>query len=457
MNQIIRLFIRRPVMAVAVSLFFLIAGLAVYPHMPVRQFPRIGDLFLSVTTLYPGAAPQVLEQYQPPLPGDRSEDQIIADLQPQFKKITGMRAFAINRPPMLNIMGVTEPVNFVLQTAGTDEQLDAAMTHLLGRVRQHPGFVGAHADLAFDKPGVSATIDRDLAHSLGISAKTIVDTLNMLLGEPIIGWFAHGGWGYPVVPRVLPPFHDAPRNLDFYQVRARNGKLIPLSAIVTYRIRAESQTRNQFQQMKSATLTANLAKGFSLGQALAFLNHVADTELPETIQHNYCGASREFVRAGRRMALIFIFCLAVIYLMLAAQFASFSDPLIIMLSVPLSVFGALLTMRWFDASLNIYTQIGLVMLIGLITKHGILIVNFANARMQAGQSAQQAAREAARVRLRPVLMTTCAMVFGALSLLLATGGGHESLNQIGAVIIGGLSFGTVLTLFVVPVVYAFGR
>ena len=391
----------------------------------------------------------------PPQKGDRTEEEIMREIQPQFAKITGIRAFVINRPPLLDIMGVSAPVNFVLKSSGSEEDLDRAMQILMERARAHHGFVGVQTDLKVDKPGVFVTIDRDKAYAMGVSVQDIALTLNMLMGQPIIGWFSYKGWGYPVVPQLEEVFRENPEKFQHLKVRAKNGRLVPLSSLVDFEIQAEPQTRNQFQRMKSATLSSHLAHGFTLGEALEFLDGVVEKELPKSIIPDYSGASREFVRSGHRMAILFVFCLGAIYLMLAAQFNSFTDPLVIMVSVPLSVFGALVAMKIVGATLNIYTEIGLVMLIGLISKHGILIVNFANASVADGKSPREAVIHAARVRLRPVLMTTCAMVFGAFPLVLARGGGHESLNQIGAVIIGGLSFGTLLTLFVVPVFFTF--
>ena len=388
-----------------------------------------------------------------PLEGDRTEAEILADLEPQFAAFPGLEAFVMNRPPLLDIMGVTSPVNFVLTTDKSYIHLNEAMAHLLDRAKKNPGFVGIRTDLNLDKPGLRISIDRDKASSLGISVGRIAKSLNILMGQPIIGWFSVNGWGYPVIPQVSDAFRQTPQALQNMKIRTADGDLVELGALVDVTTRVQPQSLSQFQQMRSATLTANLAPGYTLGQALGFLKGVATGELSDDIHFDTVGASREFIRSGRLMTLVFLACLVAVYLMLASQFNSLLDPLIIMISVPLSVTGALAAMKLSHGTLNIYTEVGLVMLIGLISKHGILIVSFANSLLLQGHSARESILEASKTRFRPILMTTCAMVFGAVPLVLARGGGHESINQIGVVIIGGLCFGTLLTLFVVPLIY----
>jgi multidrug efflux pump len=238
-------------------------------------------------------------------------------------------------------------------------------------------------------------------------------------------------------------------------VRGRDNEVIPLSNLITIKETVAPKELNHFNQLRAATITAQLAPGYSLSDGLAFLEEAADEVLPGTAQIEYAGESREFREASASLYLTFLLALAFIYLVLAAQFESFSDPFIIMLTVPLSVTGALLALWWSGGTLNIYSQVGLVTLIGLITTHGILIVEFANQLRAQGRSMRDAVIESSAMRLRPILMTTGAMVLGAVPLAIATGAGAESRQDIGWVIVGGLLVGTLFTLFVIPVVYTY--
>jgi multidrug efflux pump len=238
-------------------------------------------------------------------------------------------------------------------------------------------------------------------------------------------------------------------------VRGKDGSMIPLSNLITIKETVAPKELNHFNQLRAATITAQLAPGYSLSDALTFLQQAAKEALPATAYIEYAGESREFREASANMYLIFLLALAFIYLVLAAQFESFTDPFIIMLTVPLSITGALLALWWSGGTLNIYSQVGLVTLIGLITKHGILIVEFANQLRAKGQAMGDAVIESATLRLRPILMTTGAMVLGAVPLAIATGAGAESRQDIGWVIVGGLLVGTFFTLFVIPVVYTY--
>jgi multidrug efflux pump len=246
----------------------------------------------------------------------------------------------------------------------------------------------------------------------------------------------------------------SPETLNTIYLRAPGGEMVQLSNIVKVRETVAPRDLRRFNQLRAATISANLAPGTTLGDALAYLERAADEILPDTVQTDYSGQSREFRDSSQSLILIFVLAILFIYLVLAAQFESFVDPFIIMLTVPLSMTGALAALYFTGGTLNIYSQIGLVTLVGLITKHGILIVEFANQQQAAGRGRREAAIEAAVLRLRPILMTTGAMVFGAVPLALAEGAGAESRQQIGWVIVGGVALGTLLTLFVVPTVYS---
>jgi multidrug efflux pump len=246
-----------------------------------------------------------------------------------------------------------------------------------------------------------------------------------------------------------------PDDLRRIYVRGSGGQMVQLANLVTVSEAVAPKELNHFNQLRSATITANLAPGYTIGDGLAFLEQAAQETLPPTARVDYAGESREFKRSSAGILVTFVLALAFIYLVLAAQFESFIDPFIIMMTVPLSMTGALLALYWSGGTLNIYSQVGLVTLIGLITKHGILITEFANQQRARGMAMREAVVEAAALRLRPILMTTGAMVLGAVPLAVATGAGAESRQDIGWVIVGGLLVGTFFTLFVIPVVYTY--
>lgn len=381
----------------------------------------------------------------------RTAQEVLATLYEPIMSIPGIRAFPMNLPPLPG-GGHGSPVEFIVKTTANYETLNVAMQQLLAKVSQNPQLMNLDSDLKLDKLQVAIDIDRNKASDMGISTSVIGNTLNMLLGEPTVTRFVMEGRSYAVIPQLLSRFRDDPHQLDKINVRTMTGDLVPLSNIVTMREVIGPQALNHFQQLRSAVLSATPAPGYTLGEALEYLRAAAK-ELPDEMQIDYKGQSRQFIEASGAMTQTFLFALIFIFLVLAAQFESFRDPLIVMISVPLSLFGALMMMKLTGCSINIYTQIGLVTLIGLITKHGILIVEFANQLRDKGEALINAVRHAAAIRLRPIIMTTAAMVLGALPLALATGAGSEARRQIGWVIIGGMSFGTLLTLFVVPTAY----
>jgi multidrug efflux pump len=280
-------------------------------------------------------------------------------------------------------------------------------------------------------------------------------TLETLLGGRQVTRLNQNGEQYDVIVQVAPDDRRTSGDLNDIYVRGRGGSMIQLSNLVQFRETVAPKELNRFNQFRAATITGNLAPGYSLGEALDSLEATAERVLPSAVRYDYAGESREFKEAGASLMFVFVLALGFIFLVLAAQFESFRDPLIIMLTVPLSMTGALLALELTGGTLNIYSQIGLVTLIGLISKHGILIVQFANRLQDEGKPLREAVVEAAALRLRPILMTTGAMVSGAIPLALATGAGAESRQEIGWVIVGGMTFGTVLTLFVVPTAYTF--
>ncbi|MBU1558930.1 MAG: efflux RND transporter permease subunit, partial [Gammaproteobacteria bacterium] len=310
-------------------------------------------------------------------------------------------------------------------------------------------------DLMIDKSQVVVDINREKSADLGIGMSQIASALNIFLSTPIVTRFNREGRSYEVIPELYDQYRSIPESLNILHVRTSSGQLIPLSNIVNISLQTIPRSLNHFQQLRSATITANLSPGITVGQALEEMNALAKKIIGKdrNVQIDYSGQSRQFYQAAGKMVQTFIFAVIFIFLILAAQFESFKDPFIVMLSVPLSVAGALILLVLFGATINIYTQIGLVTLIGLITKNGILIVEFANQQQEKGIEFKEAIITAASYRLRPILMTTFAMILGALPLVFASGAGSVSRNQMGLVIVGGMSFGTLLTLFVVPTAY----
>ncbi len=390
---------------------------------------------------------------RPPKPNDRSEAELIDFLRPKLASIPGLMAFPMNRPPLAEVTGFDSPVQFVLQTYGSYDNLNKAMQKLLQSARKNPNILNAHTDIRINKPQLKLTIDREKAARLGISIKDIADTFAMLYARPMLSWFSLNGLSYPVIPQIDKQYKIDPQQLQYIYVKNNKGSLIPLQELVSSKTVTVPQSLNQFQGLRSATLKANLAPNYTLGQALAYLEKESKHILNDNMQYDFSSTSRQFVQSQGMMQIIYSVALAAIFLLLAIKFNSFVDPFIVLLSVPLAITGALFTIHMLGFTLNIYTQIGLVMLIGLISKHGILIVNFANHLQEQGLTIEESVIKAATIRLRPILMTTGAMVFGAIPLALATGQGSLSVKQIGAVIISGLSFGSLLTLFIVPTFY----
>ncbi|WP_256378657.1 efflux RND transporter permease subunit [Nordella sp. HKS 07] len=329
---------------------------------------------------------------------------------------------------------------------------------MLDKLAENPGLTDLDTNLKLNKPQLEVKIDRDRVADLGLDVSVIGRTLETMLGGRQVTRFEIGGEQYDVIVQLDPRERSAPDNLARMFVRSAAGEMIQLSNIVSIQETVAPKDLRRFNQLRAVTIHANLSPGYTLGQALQAVQATANEILPSTALTDVSGQSREFRDASSNILFIFVLALAFIYLVLSAQFESFRDPLMIMLTVPLSMAGALLALKLTGGTLNIYSQIGLVTLVGLITKHGILIVDFANRLQEDGKSRAEAIVEAAALRLRPILMTTAAMVLGAVPLALAEGAGAESRQQIGWVIVGGMTVGTLLTLFVVPAVYSlFGR
>jgi multidrug efflux pump len=382
----------------------------------------------------------------------RSQQTVVAELGPQMFGIPGLLAFATN-PPSLGQNPVEKPVQFVVQTSAPYAELQKMVDALLAEARSYPGMVNLDTDLKLNKPELKVDLDRAKVANIGLEVDTVGRTLETMLGGRQVTRFKREGKQYDVIVQVADVDRRNPDDLATIYVRNDDGLMIPMNNIITVTERVAPKELNHFNKLRSATITATLAPGYTLGDALTYLEDAAARVLPGSVLTDYAGQSREFKESSASLYITFLLALGFIYLVLSAQFESFVDPFVIMLTVPLSMTGALIALHLTGGTLNVYSQIGLITLVGLITKHGILIVEFSNQLQEQGRSKVDAVIEAAGLRLRPILMTTGAMVLGAVPLALATGAGAESRAQIGWVIVGGISFGTLFTLFVVPTAY----
>ncbi|MEG0821703.1 MAG: efflux RND transporter permease subunit [Burkholderiaceae bacterium] len=376
------------------------------------------------------------------------------ELAPQLGAIPGVLAFPVV-PPSLGQGFRDRPVSFVVVSSDAYEDMNQVVGAVLAEMQKNPGFQAPDSDLRLNRPELRVSVDRDKAADAGVQIETVGRTLETMLGGRNVTRFKRDGEQYDVVVQVRGDERRGPDDISNIFVRGRADQMIPLTSLVKVNEGIAPRELNHFGQRRAVTITANLSPGYTLGEALDFMALTADKHLKPGYATELNGQSREFRQSGAALAAVFVLALAFIYLVLAAQFESFRDPFIIMLTVPLAMFGAVLALSLSPiGSLNVYSQIGLVTLIGLITKNGILIVEFANQLQDQGRSLREAVVGASVLRLRPILMTTLATVFGAAPLAYAAGAGAESRQQIGLVIVGGMSFGTLFTLFVIPTVYS---
>jgi multidrug efflux pump len=386
---------------------------------------------------------------------ERKQQNIVTEINRGLSQIPGIRLFATN-PPSLGGGGAnSKPVEFVLRSAEPYTAIKGYVDQLLAEVAGSPALTNLESNLILDKPQLKVSIDRQRAADLGVGVDVIGRTLETLLGGRQVTRFNMNGEQYDVVIQVEGQDRNTPQALQTIYLMGRGGQTVQLSSLVSIEENVAPKELIRFNQLRSATITAVPGPGHSLGDALGVLEQAAAKVLPATVQIDYGGQSREFRQSGSSILIVFLLALFFIYLVLAAQFESFIDPLVIMVSVPLSLTGALAALYFTGGTMNVYSQIGLITLVGLITKHGILILEFTNQLREEGKEMVDALVEAAELRLRPILMTTGAMVLGAAPLAFASGAGAESRSQIGWVIVGGMSFGTVLTLYVVPVAYTY--
>lgn len=386
----------------------------------------------------------------------RTADQLQPLVQEKLNQVTGGLVAAFQRSPLPGA-GRGLPLQFVVGSTHSYDELNTVSQRLMERAYKTGLFAFLDTDLKIDKPQATIIVDRDKSALLGINMDMIGSSLQSALSEGYIGYFYLSGRSYQVIPQVKNNERLNPDQLLNYYISAANGSVIPLSTIADLKTNVVPESINHFQQLNAATISGVVFPWVTLGQALDALKDIAKEELPNGYLVDYGGESRQYQQEGNALLVTFFFALIIIFLSLAALFESFRDPLIVLISVPMSICGAMIfiSLGIGGASLNIYTEVGLVTLIGLISKHGILIVQFANDLQKEGKQKREAIEMAASIRLRPILMTTAAMVLGVIPLIRATGAGAMSRFNIGLVIASGVSIGTLFTLFVVPAMYMF--
>jgi multidrug efflux pump len=383
----------------------------------------------------------------------KTSNQLQPEVQQKLGQIAGTQNAMFQPPPLPGARGL--PIQFVITTTEPFSQLFDVSQKFLQDAQKTGDFIFLQSDLRIDLPQTTVVIDRNLAAQVGLNMQEIGSALSAMLGGGYVNYFEFSGRSYKVIPQVEQKFRLNADQLKQYYLKASNGQMVPLSTVAHLETKTQPETINHFQQQNMATIQGVAFPGISQGQALEKLKVLAQDTLPQGYSFDYAGASRQFIQESGGLVLTFFFAIVIIFLALAAQFESFRDPVIILVSVPMSIAGALIFINLGigHATLNIYTEVGLVTLIGLVSKHGILIVEFANNLQRAGASKRDAIIKAAGLRLRPILMTTASMVLGVVPLLTASGAGAVSRFNLGLVISSGLAIGTLFTLFVVPGMY----
>jgi multidrug efflux pump len=380
----------------------------------------------------------------------RSAHELQLDLQQKWAQIAGAQVFAFQFPPLPGSSGY--PVQFVITTTEPFQNLNDVAQAVVAKALAAHAFYFADVDLKLDKPQATIEVDRDKVAALGLSDSDVGSALGAALGGGYVNYFSISGRSYKVIPQVLQTDRLNPEQVLDYYIRTPSGAILPASTVAHIKYSVVPESINRFQQLNSVTIAG--VSGMAQGDILKLLKDTTLQVAPSGYTVDYAGQSRQFVQESGGFFVTLGFAIIIVFLALAAQFESFRDPIVILVSVPLALLGAVMFMTMGFASLNIYTQVGLVTLLGLISKHGILIVQFANELQRTlGRSKRQAIEEAASVRLRPILMTTAAMVLGVVPLVIASGAGAAGRHDMGLVIFAGLSIGTLFTLFVVPAVY----
>ncbi len=384
---------------------------------------------------------------------DRSQQQIANAVGARMSELTAARSFVIQDQSIGTQRGGL-PVQYVIQS-NTIDKLREVLPEFMELVRQSPVFQFADLDLKFNKPELQISINREKARSLGVSAQDIAQTMQFSLSGTRFGYFIMNGKQYEVIGQLERNYRNQPLDLKTLYVKNNVGEMIQLSNLVDISEETNPPQLFRYNRYVSATVSANPVDGKTIGDGITEMDRIAAQVLDETFSTSLAGASKDFEESSSSLAFAFLLALVLIYLVLSAQFESFRDPLIIMFTVPLALAGAVLTLWYFDKTLNIFSQIGIIMLIGLVSKNGILIVEFANQRKAMGLNKMEAIHSAAVARFRPILMTSFSTILGAVPIALALGAGSESRVAMGTAIIGGLTFATLLTLFVIPAMYAY--
>ncbi|NGN99293.1 multidrug efflux RND transporter permease subunit [Grimontia sp. S25] len=386
---------------------------------------------------------------------EASQADIVKRMTEEVKDIPGMAVTAFQMPELPGASSGL-PIQFVITTPSNFESLFQVASDVLSEVKSNSMFVYSDMDLNFDSATMKINIDKDKAGAYGVTMQDIGITLGTMMADGYVNRIDLDGRSYEVIPQVERKYRLNPESIKGYYVRSANGEAVPLGSLITIDVVAEPRALPHFNQLNSATIGAVAAPGVAMGDAINWFENIAAEKLPRGYQHDYLGEARQFVTEGSALVGTFMLALAVIFLVLAIQFESLRDPLVILVSVPLAICGALIALAWGAASMNIYSQVGLITLIGLITKHGILICEVAKEeQLHRGMNKMEAVMEAAKVRLRPILMTTAAMIAGLIPLMYATGAGAAQRFSIGIVIVAGLAIGTLFTLFVLPVIYTY--
>lgn len=384
---------------------------------------------------------------------DRTQQGIVDDVTAKVRKFTGVRTFTTQAQTIGDRRGGF-PLQFVVQAAEL-YQLKEVLPAFMQKAAASDKFAFVDLDLKFTKPEINITIDRDKARNLGVNVIDIAQTLQLGLSGSRFGNFIMDGKQYQIIGQVERADRNEPLDLKTLYVKNRRGELIQLDNLVTFQELSSPPQLYRFNRYASAKVQAQLAKGVALGEGIKEMQRIADEVLDERFTTSLDGASREFAESSSSIYMALLIALIIIYLVLAGQFESFRDPFIIMFTVPLAIAGALITLWYFNQTLNIFSQIGIIMLIGLVTKNGILIVEFANQRKEQGKSVLQAVVEAAESRFRPIVMTSLSTILGILPIALALGAGSESRVSMGMAVIGGMLFATLLTLYVIPAIYSY--
>jgi len=409
----------------------------------------------SITALFGGAVNTGLQNIYLTDASDRtrSQEQIFQQVSRGLSEFSQLRIFP-SQPPTIGDRGGGQPVQFVLQ-APTQAEMLRVLPQFLDSAQKRKELRFVDADLKVNRQETAVAVNRSRAAELGVSALDVARTLQLTFGDQRLGYFVMNGKQYQVIGQLDRPFRNEPEDLRRVQVRSREGRMVSLDNLVSWGERTVPSALYRFDRYVSATVSAGLAEGYTLGDGLAAMNQVAAEVLPPSFNRALAGQSREFVDSSSSLLFAFGLALLIVYLVLAAQFESFIDPLIILLSVPLALAGAALSLQLTGSSLNIFSQIGIIMLVGLVTKNGILIVEFANQRRDAGAERLVAARQAARDRFRPILMTSAATILGVLPIALSLGAASASRQSLGIAVVGGLLGSTFLSLYLVPALYSF--